>query len=87
MADQADAGFRQKVVIEFLIKEGNTAKQINDRLKNVYQETALSYSSIKRWVAHFSSGNTDIADKPRSGRPPTAATEGNKTRVDEIDSH
>jgi len=38
MADQADAGFRQKAVIEFLIKEGNTAKQISNRLKNVYED-------------------------------------------------
>lgn len=84
MADQADAVFRQKAVIEFLTKEGVAAKDISDRLVNVYGELSLSYPSVRRWVAHFKSGNSEIADKPRAGRPPSATTQANKTRIDEI---
>jgi len=74
MADHTDNVFRQKAVIEFLFKEGSTAKTISDRLKNVYGESCLSYASVKRWVVHFRNGNSDICDKPRSGRPASVAT-------------
>ena len=36
MADYLDNVSRQKDVIEFLTKEGNTATNISDRLKIVY---------------------------------------------------
>lgn len=82
MADCADNVFRQKAVIEFLTKEGATAKNISDRLKIVYAENSLSYPTVRRWVVHFKNGNDDICDKPRSGRPPSAATADNKALVD-----
>ena len=84
MADHADIGFRQKAVIEFLFNEGIAAKQISDRLKNIYKESALSHATVKQWLDHFKSGRTDINDKPRSGRPASAVTEVNKKRVDEM---
>jgi len=43
MADRWDIGFKQKAVIEFLTFEGNAAKEISDRLKNVYGDSAVSY--------------------------------------------
>ena len=82
MADCVDNVFRQKSVIEFLTKEGATAKNISDRLKIVYGENSLSYTSVRRWVVHFKNGNDDICDKPHSGRPPSAATADNKATVD-----
>jgi len=69
MADRCDISFKQKAVIEFLALEDNAAKKITDRLKNVYGDSALSYASVKRWVAHFKNGGSSITDKPRSGRP------------------
>jgi [histone H3]-lysine36 N-dimethyltransferase SETMAR len=84
MADIADNVFRQKAVIEFLTKEGIAAKNISDRLNVVYGESSLSFRSVKRWVAYFKDGNTTICDKMRSGRPPSAATAGNKATVDEL---
>ena len=84
MAAYADDGFKQKAVIEFLTKEGITPKEISDRLKNVYGASALSHSSVKRWVVHFKSGSSDITDKERSGRPLSAVTEENKRSVDEL---
>lgn len=82
MAAHRDNVFRQKAVIEFLTKEGVSAKNISDRLKIVYGENCLGYASVKRWVVHFKNGNTDITDKPRSGRPLSAATAENKASVD-----
>ena len=65
--------------------EGNAAKEISDRLKNVYVDSAFSYTSVKRWVrCHFESGGSSITDKPRFSRPSTAVTEENRVFVDEL---
>lgn len=84
MAAYADNCCKQKAVIEFLMKEGIAAREISDRLKNVYGESALSYPSVRRWIADFKGGRSDIIDKPRSGRPSSAVTEANKQLVDEL---
>ena len=84
MAAYADNSFKQKAVIEFLMKEGITAREISDRLKNVHGESALSYPSVRRWLADFKGGRSDIIDMPRSGRPSSAVTEVNKEHVDEL---
>jgi transposase len=84
MDHQADAVFKQKAVIELLTKEGVAAKNINNRLVNVYGDLSLSYPSVRRWVAHFKSGNSEIADKLRAGRPPSATIQANRTGIDEI---
>ena len=84
MAACTDDGFKQKAVTEFLTIEGVGAKEIIDRLRNFYKESALSYTSVRRWVVQFKSGSSDISDKPRSGRPKTAVTPENKRRIDEM---
>ena len=68
MAACTDDGFKQKAVIEFLTIEGVGAKEICHRLRNVYKESALSYASVRRWVVQFKSSNSDISDKPCSGK-------------------
>ena len=84
MAAYSDNNIKQKAVIKFLLKEGIAAREISDRLRNVYGESALSYPTVRRWVAEFKGGRSDIIDKPRSGRPPSAVKEANKQRVDEL---
>ena len=44
----------------------------------------MDISTVRRWVARFSSGNSDIKDKPRSGRPCTAVTPRNEECVDQL---
>src|SRR6266496_2214118 len=82
MATCTGDDYKQKAVIEFLAIEGIGAKEISDRLRNVYKESTLSYASVRRWAVQFKSGNSDISDKPRSGRPRTAVTPNNKRHVD-----
>ena len=84
MAAYTDVGFRQKDVTKFLSIEGIAPKEISERLKRVFGDNALSYATVKRWIVHFNSGNKEITDKPRSGRPVSAATTVNKARVDEL---
>ena len=66
------------------MKEGIAAKEISDRLKNVYGESSLSYPSVRRWIVDFKRGRSDITNKLRSGRPSSAVTEANKQHVDEL---
>jgi transposase len=81
MADN-DVLFRQRAVIKFLVKEENRAADIHYRLQRVYGHVCMGASSVGRWVKHFKYGNTSIQDQHHSGRPRTASTEVNKTRVD-----
>ena len=83
MADN-DMSFRQRAVIEFLVKEDIPAAEIHKRLQHAYGSVCMGASSVRRWVKHFKDENTSIQDQPRSGRPRTASTERNKERMDEI---
>ena len=80
MADN-DMSFRQRAVIEFLVKEEIPTAEIHQRLQRAYGSVCMVATS---GVKHFKDGNTSIQDEPRSGRPRTASTERNKERVDEI---
>ena len=44
----------------------------------------MNVSIVRRWVACFSSGDSDVKDKPRSGRPCTAVTPRNEERLDQL---
>jgi transposase len=79
-----DMSFRQRAVIKFLVKKGNSAGVIYKRLHGVYGDVCMGASSVRRWVKHFKDGNTDIASQPRCGRQRTAATECNKQKVEEL---
>jgi len=74
----------QRSVIEFLVKEGNSAEVIYERLHGMYEDAYMGARGVRRWVKHFMDGNTDIADQPRCGRPRSAAIEQNKQKVDEL---
>ena len=65
MADN-DMSFRQRAVIEFLVKEEIPAAEIHQRLQRVYGSVCMGASSVRRWVKHFKDGNTSIQDEPRS---------------------
>jgi hypothetical protein len=57
-----DMSCRQRTVIEFLVKEENSAGVMYERLRGLYGDVCMGASSVRRWVKHFKDGNTDIAD-------------------------
>jgi len=75
---------KQRCVIEFLHAENIAPNDIHRRLLNVYGDQTVDISTVKRWVARFSSGDSDVKDKPRSGRPYTAVTPRNEERLDQL---
>ena len=51
---------KQRVVIEFLLSEGETAQNI--RLKQVYGDSAIDYSTVTRWVNRINDGQEEPAE-------------------------
>jgi len=53
-------------------------------LLNIYGDPAVDVSTVKQWVVHFSSGNSNMKDKPHSRWLSTAVTPQNEERLDEL---
>ena len=52
---------KQRVVIEFLLLEGETAQNISRKLKQVYDDGAIDYSTVTRWVKQINDGQEEPA--------------------------
>ena len=48
-----DMSFRQRAVIEFLVKEEIPAAEIHQRLQRAYGSVCMGASNVRRWVKHF----------------------------------
>jgi hypothetical protein len=55
--------FRQRAVIEFLVKEEILAAEIHQRLQRAYGSVCMGASSVRSWAKHFKDGNTSIKDE------------------------
>ena len=84
MASDMQGRMKQRCVNEFLHAEKIAPNDIHRRLLNVYGDQTVDVSTVRRWVARFSSGDSDVKDKPRSGRPCTAVTPRNDERLDQL---
>ena len=65
--------FRQRAVIEFLVKEEILAAEIHQRLQLAYGSVCMGASSVRRWVKHFKDGKTGAIQKAVLERCSTAA--------------
>ena len=80
---------KQKVVIEFLLLEGETAQNIRGRLKQVYGDGMIDYSTTMRWVKQINDGQeepaeSNLCDRPRSGRRSSAHSSANIDQADAL---
>ena len=66
-----------RAVIKFLVLKGQSAKQTEEQLTAIYQESSPSAATIKRWVKEFQCGRESLEDDPRSGWQLTSTTEEN----------
>ena len=55
--------FRQRAVIEFLVKEEIPAAEIHQRLQRAYGCVCMGASSVRSWVKHFKDGKTEEIQK------------------------
>jgi hypothetical protein len=73
---------KQRCVIEFLHAEKIAPS--HRRLLNVYGDKTVDVSTVRRWVARLSSGDSDVKDKPRFVRPCTTHMPRNEERLDQL---
>ena len=76
--------FEQRWAIKFCTKLDKTAAETHELLKQAYEEFALSYVQVTRWMKKFKGGQEGVDDDPRSGRPSTSQSDENVTRVREL---
>ena len=62
MADN-EMYFRQRAVIEFLVKEEIPAAEIHQRLQRAYGSVCMGASSVRRWMKRFKDGKTEAIQK------------------------
>ena len=75
---------KQRCVIEFLHVEKIAPRDNHRHFLNVYGDQTVDVSTVRRWVARFSSGNGDVKNKPCSGWPCTAVTPRNEEHLDQL---
>jgi hypothetical protein len=57
---------------------------IKRHLLNVYGDQTVDVSTVRGWVVRFSSGDSDVRDRPCSERPCTAVGPRNVERLDQL---
>lgn len=68
--DQQKLHFRH--ILLFLFRKGQKAADAHREICAVYGATAVSNNTCDRWFARFRSGDFDLNDSARSGRPTSA---------------
>ncbi|PNF14748.1 hypothetical protein B7P43_G08352 [Cryptotermes secundus] len=81
MTSDIEVRTKQRCVIEFLTAEQIAPIDIHRRFLKVYGDDTVEVSTVRRWVVRFNSGESEVHDKPRPGRPCSAATPHNEQRL------
>lgn len=63
---------------------GLQAKDIHREVCDIYGEGQMSRSTVFRWVAKFKSGEQQLEDAARSGRPKTSVTKKNIGKISNL---
>ena len=58
-----------RVLLRHYWKKGLSVREAADEINEVEGAGTTSKSSAQRWFSRFESGDLDLEDKPRSGRP------------------
>jgi transposase len=76
----------KRVNIKFCVKLGKTPTETYEILQSVYDDEALSHSSVLvfEWFKRFKDGREDLQDDPRSGRPSTSQNSDTIVNVREM---
>ena len=56
-------------ILLYYFRKGKNVVQARNKLYDVYGEKSLTERQCQNWFARFRSGNLDLKDAPRSGRP------------------
>ncbi|GBP85813.1 Histone-lysine N-methyltransferase SETMAR [Eumeta japonica] len=80
------SNIEHRAVIKYFVKKGKTPKEIFEDMVSILQESAPSYTMVKKWARLFQQRRESCEDDPRPGHPVTIAEELqiSKERVGEI---
>ncbi|GBP23279.1 Putative uncharacterized protein FLJ37770 [Eumeta japonica] len=78
------SNIEHRAVIKYFVKKGKTPKQIFEDMVSVLQESAPSYTKVKKWARLFQQGRESCEDDPRPGRPVTVVTEENVRKIEKL---
>ncbi|KAL9922417.1 histone-lysine N-methyltransferase SETMAR-like [Glossina fuscipes fuscipes] len=79
-----------RYILQFYYEKGKNAAQARKKICDVYGRDSLSNATACRWFGRFRSGNLDVKDAPRSGRPITGKVDEILQKIEEdrhINSH
>ena len=63
------AAYEVRSVIRFLSARNLSAAEIHRQICEVYGDTVMSESKVRKWVREFKDGRDNVRDEGRSGRP------------------
>ncbi len=67
----------QRVTLKFLVKSGQTPIQCWRSLRQVWGDATMCKTQVRVWHKQFVSGQNEVKDAARRGRPRTRCTAGN----------
>ena len=67
-----DFKLEQRVFCKIRSKFGFSATDIHADLQKVYEENALQYGTVAKWVRRFKDGRESVEHDERTGRPVAA---------------
>ena len=71
----ADFKLEQRVYCKIRSKLGFSATDIHADLQTDYEENALQYGAVAKWVRQFKDGRKSVEDDERTGCPIAATNE------------
>ena len=77
----SDSHYKQRCVIQFLVKSGEKPSEILQKLQVVYRDKCMSKSRVFQWAKRFKEGRESVDDDSREGAPVTSRTNANVDRL------
>ena len=74
----------QRINLKFLVKLGKKPSECLQLLREVYGDDAMSQARVYEWHKRFRDGRESVDDDQKTGRPSTARTDENVSRVRDL---
>ena len=69
-------------ILLYYYRKGKNALQAREKFYDVYGEKLLTERQCQNWFARFRSGDFDLKDAPRSGRPTEVSVDKIKAMIE-----
>ena len=69
-------------ILLYYFRKGKGAVHTRKKLYDVYSEKSLTERQCQNWFARYRSGDFDLKDAPRSGRPTEVDDEKIKVKIE-----